>query len=408
MTSVAASAGKDSNGVTLRVVEALIAEDRKDLRMPPWLEARLESDNGARYNAALRRCALKGAFLYNIFIVGDLFLTPDRVGLAVCLHLLVVTPALIGLAWLLRYNRGSLFRDIVAGIAPVLIVVQILASFLLSESPNAYSYLYFVLMTTVCANTAMRLSYRAAQASTIVNMILLGATLGLTQRMAPELAAMQFLSFAACAFITLRSNYDHERERHRAFVRGLRDRLQVEAIDEEASQDALTGIANRRHLDQRAAEIWADPDNSPIAAILFDVDRFKAFNDLYGHPAGDSCLKRVAACATAELRRTDDLVVRYGGEEFLLILPRTDLADAQGVAERIRRAILALRIAHKGNENLGIVTASFGVASMDRSLRSYTDLISAADSALYDAKRAGRNRVSPVPDLRWSSAQAVA
>ncbi len=97
--------------------------------------------------------------------------------------------------------------------------------------------------------------------------------------------------------------------------------------------------------------------------MLLDVDHFKAFNDLYGHPAGDACLKRIAACVAAELRNTDDLAVRYGGEEFLLLLPATDIAEAVRVAERVRRAIAALGIPHDGAEKTGLVTASLGVGA---------------------------------------------
>jgi diguanylate cyclase (GGDEF)-like protein len=139
--------------------------------------------------------------------------------------------------------------------------------------------------------------------------------------------------------------------------------------------------------------------------VLLDVDHFKAFNDLYGHPAGDACLKRIAACVTAELRNVDDLAVRYGGEEFLLLLPATDVADAVRIAERVRRAIAALGIPHDGAEKTGLVTASLGVAAAPVSALSSTELIAAADIALYTAKRNGRNQVCP-PLLRDGNAFA--
>ena len=99
----------------------------------------------------------------------------------------------------------------------------------------------------------------------------------------------------------------------------------------------------------------------------------RPINDLYGHQAGDECLQRVAACALDEIGAEDDVAARYGGEEFMLLLPRTPLEEARRVAERLRAAVAALRIPHAGGEELGVVTASFGVASADIRARSFPD-----------------------------------
>src|SRR5581483_3118719 len=132
-----------------------------------------------------------------------------------------------------------------------------------------------------------------------------------------------------------------------------------------------------------------------VSVVLADVDHFKALNDRYGHSAGDLCLKRVAAILTAEMRGGSDLAVRFGGEEFLLLLPGADLPSAIRIAERARRAIEAAAIPNEGATLQGIVTASFGVASSSTSDLSALELIAAADSALYAAKRKGRNQVWP-------------
>ena len=160
-----------------------------------------------------------------------------------------------------------------------------------------------------------------------------------------------------------------------------------------------TGLSNRRRLDEATSAIWSgrEPGLSPVSAILFDVDRFKSFNDIYGHPAGDSCLRRIAACALAELRGVDDIAIRYGGEEFMLLLPRTRAEEAVAAAERLRVAIADLGIRHEGEEAEGVVTASFGVASVELGASSFDALTAAADAALYEAKRAGRNRVCAAP-----------
>ena len=138
------------------------------------------------------------------------------------------------------------------------------------------------------------------------------------------------------------------------------------------------------------------PDaDCPVSIVLVDIDHFKNLNDRYGHGAGDICLKRVAAVLAAELRGVGDHAVRYGGEEFLLLLPKTDAVDAMRVAERARRAIESAAILNEGSSVRGIVTASFGVASAAVTDLSAPELIAAADSALYAAKRKGRNQVWP-------------
>ncbi|MCC0005265.1 MAG: GGDEF domain-containing protein [Methylobacteriaceae bacterium] len=142
-----------------------------------------------------------------------------------------------------------------------------------------------------------------------------------------------------------------------------------------------------------------------VAAIIFDADHFKSFNDTYGHSRGDTCLKRVAACATAELRETSDVAIRLGGEEFLLLLVDTDAEVAEIVAERIRATIAALGIPHVGNP-AGVVTSSFGVASASTRTATLEELIEKADAALYVAKSAGRNRTQRHDMLRQTAAAA--
>lgn len=163
-----------------------------------------------------------------------------------------------------------------------------------------------------------------------------------------------------------------------------------------AGTDALTGLANRRSLDARLAQEIARCKRSrlPISLIMIDVDNFKAFNDHYGHPAGDACLRRVAEALQAGAKRPGDLVTRYGGEEIAVVLPETDEAGAFVLAEQLRLAIRDLAIGHTGSDK-GIVTISAGVASLvhDGQASTVAELHSRADEALYRAKDAGRDKV---------------
>lgn len=160
-------------------------------------------------------------------------------------------------------------------------------------------------------------------------------------------------------------------------------------------RDDLTGLANRRHLNEVLAAEWdrAQRSGQPLSVAMIDIDQFKLYNDHYGHQAGDACLVQVARQIEAGARRTGDLAARYGGEEFLLILPDADASVAQPLAERVRREVQALQIAHASSTQ-GHVTISIGVATLCDGL--YSDaqsLLRAADQALYRAKAKGRNQV---------------
>jgi diguanylate cyclase (GGDEF)-like protein/PAS domain S-box-containing protein len=174
-------------------------------------------------------------------------------------------------------------------------------------------------------------------------------------------------------------------------------------VEHLASSDALTGIANRRQFDLVIQREWlrAARERTSLSVLLMDVDRFKAYNDLYGHLAGDECLRRVAAAVTPLINRPADLLARYGGEEFVVVLPNTDSAGARQIAERIRGAIEDLGIAHPGNPPQQVITLSVGYASLIPQPESlYLHLLEAADHALYQAKSAGRNRVQGAEGFR--------
>lgn len=171
-----------------------------------------------------------------------------------------------------------------------------------------------------------------------------------------------------------------------------------QTLEKISMQDGLTGIYNRRSFD-----LYLDKQTAisrrykrPLALLLFDIDSFKAYNDHYGHQAGDDCLKGVAAALQACCRRTADMTARYGGEEFAIILPETDLAGALVVAEVARDAVEGMRIPHaSGTQH---VTISGGVSVL-AFVPGYSveQLILDADRNLFAAKRSGRNRICPAP-----------
>jgi diguanylate cyclase (GGDEF)-like protein len=166
-----------------------------------------------------------------------------------------------------------------------------------------------------------------------------------------------------------------------------------ERAERDAMADGLTGVHNRRWLDDRMPRFIARHrhDNEPFAAMLLDVDHFKKFNDTYGHAVGDAVLRSVAAVAVSVLRPTD-AVARYGGEEFVILLPETDLDGARLAAERVRMRIAATPVEATPGQVVPPVNVSIGVVVLDAS-ETGAEMLKRADALLYQAKHNGRNRV---------------
>ncbi|MBY5392164.1 diguanylate cyclase [Rhizobium leguminosarum] len=173
-------------------------------------------------------------------------------------------------------------------------------------------------------------------------------------------------------------------------------RLSAEQLRNLAETDGLTGIVNRRAFDEAFARETAGSarKNTPFSLLMVDIDRFKAYNDTYGHPAGDQCLRVVSKCLRQSVSRPADIVARYGGEEFVVLLPATSAKGAMIVAEQFARLLSQENIVHTGSE-FGRVTASIGIScATGATLRLNPNrLLTEADAALYDAKTQGRNRI---------------
>jgi diguanylate cyclase (GGDEF)-like protein/PAS domain S-box-containing protein len=182
----------------------------------------------------------------------------------------------------------------------------------------------------------------------------------------------------------------------KAVVETLRDmtdeKTAQQVLEQLATRDGLTGLANRRCFDDTLRGEWqrALRQKTPLSLLMVDVDNFKLFNDTHGHLGGDECLKRIASTVASEMR-ANDLVARYGGEEFAVILPNQALKGAAIVAERVRRRVELL----KGSDAAKHVTVSIGAATaLASNSNTAAELVATADAALYRAKHMGRNRIS--------------
>jgi diguanylate cyclase (GGDEF)-like protein len=189
-----------------------------------------------------------------------------------------------------------------------------------------------------------------------------------------------------------------EKTSRRAFLKGG-------FIAELAQRDALTGTRNRRVFDEHLQQLWQQGIDTgrPMAILLIDIDHFKAYNDHYGHQAGDQTLCRVAHAVQKLIYRPNDILTRYGGEEFAVILYDVNDTEARGTADRICRTVAELNIDHRASRTAARVTISVGVAAIqpttDRTPRGALQL---ADQALYEAKVRGRNRVEVMDEAQHS------
>jgi diguanylate cyclase (GGDEF)-like protein len=182
-------------------------------------------------------------------------------------------------------------------------------------------------------------------------------------------------------------------------AREIRRRAEAEdKLEELATTDSLTGLKNRRKFDQEIDNEWrrALRHKSPLSLLLIDADHFKAYNDTYGHQAGDQVLVGIAICISDSVRRAGDCAARYGGEEFAVLLPDTSAIDATTIAETIRRKVQGW------SDEPVMSTVSIGIASITPTqAMDWAAFVHAADKALYAAKAAGRNCcvMAPMPAL---------
>ena len=172
--------------------------------------------------------------------------------------------------------------------------------------------------------------------------------------------------------------------------------VETQLLNDIAERDGLSGLYNRRMFDTLARRLWqqAQRDTEALQVILVDIDHFKRYNDLYGHQAGDDCIRRVAGIIARAAKRPFDFCARYGGEEFALVLYAPSGADPSALPEQIRRDVMTLALPHAGSDAAQVITVSLGSAiAQVGTKRSLAGLIQTADEALYRAKQMGRNRV---------------
>lgn len=383
---------------------------------------RFEGEAEAEFQASTRAARLRhflisGAFSvvnYNAFLLVDALLIPDVIGTAVLLRLCLFTPLCVLTLWL-AWRHAAFVRTLPSWMVEGIVVfhggiaaVSMAMLLGMSQSPLSYAYHAGFAAVLIYGNVVQRVRFVHAVP---FSLFVLGLHTWVLWH-APAFPApvrWPMLAFvSAVGFYTLLTNRRLERDeraRHLAVQRAqdLREQLRQShaQLDQASRTDALTGLANRlgleRHLKGLAQQSWLQ--GRGLVMLVVDVDHFKAFNDRYGHPAGDETLRLVAQCLRDGLDSADALACRWGGEEFVLVLPGMDADAGLAWARQLVGSVRALGIRHDAAPDRGFVTISVGVASWrGEALESLDDLMARADAALYLAKRRGRHRAELAPE----------
>lgn len=379
------------------VADGDLTMSRTLLRFSRPVSARFEIDTGRERALHLRRTILIGLVFHNAYNLTTALLMPGMLPLAMGLRLLLVTPIGLLLAWSVTRMSGPRRERMVTATMLLVTAVPILLFSLEHETVSAVCYIEYPLMM-VFATMMLVLRFPHALILTGLSAAASFASIGLRSDLSSELALCLAFQTLTGSFFVLYGNHQIEGVRRRAYLVSLREILRSAGLEQDrrvltvlSETDALTGLANRRALDSALAATAGETRG--IALLMIDVDHFKRFNDAYGHPAGDACLRRIAESLSGETRNGRDCVARYGGEEFSILMRGCDARAVDRVVRRLRAGIAGLAIPHGGRgDGHGLVTVSIGIAVAGSGRATSADeLLREADGALYEAKRHGRN-----------------
>ncbi len=365
------------------------------MRFPDGLEQRFEQDIGIERSRQTVFRGAVGLVLLDLFLLSDWKLMPDVFDVAVMLRLGILTPITVLVLIVTWFVPPPWVRE--SMMAVILVLASCVTPILMHLSDSVYldAGHHGLILVVLYGAIVLRLRFWYALGAAMAIQVIYASILFGLEKVAAEETLSYGMVFSAAVLFSMIASYSLEREQRHGYLLSLRDRLANRELEFISRRDPLTGLGNRRSLEETLARLprSAGPDED-IAVVLLDVDHFKAYNDTLGHIAGDLCLQQVSQVVRGCLR-TGDQAFRFGGEEFLVLLRYTDLGGAQAIAERMRDAIEQAAIPHPETRK-GRVTASFGAASAKLGAEVAADeIIAAADSALYAAKRAGRNQVWP-------------
>lgn len=380
-------------------IVALRRRNFRRLTFSSALEEKFEHDTRKERSYRLWLEGLIAIVVLNVCLLADYLFVKDRLLVSIVKQTEIVTPIALLVNYMMRRNLPAWAREgsVAAGMTVICFIN------LYAEGGNTASTALFglmsVLITLSFVNVVMRLRFAYAAMTTALMTAggLLFAAYANVLKPAEQVVGASMMCLGAA--ITLTAAYSLERQERLNYLLFMSSEIQSAELHRLSNIDRLTDLPNRRAFDERFEALWTQGLRSrkQLSLILIDIDHFKVVNDVHGHLYGDEVLRRVASLLPSALRTHIDFAARFGGEEFVVLLPDTSQKMAIEIAERIRQMVekAGTPIAENSSDDQVLkVTASCGASSCvpDRGLRQ-EKLLKNADRALYKAKEAGRNRV---------------
>ncbi|HEX2842654.1 GGDEF domain-containing protein [Hyphomicrobium sp.] len=399
-----AATSQDASIDALMRADAALGRWRVNPSFEPILEQTYEATSSERRNRALRFWLLFGLLLRVLGLSSEFAIGGDMPVYGVVFRLGIFAPVVLVSLWFLSPRYSLRTQGLAATAAPFLCVAGLACLGVVAPDHDAVRYVMLAGANIAAVNLLMPLRFRHAAVFTFASMaVYLSIALsGVGKFDLSAVIDIVFL-FSMASIASLAVAYRNDVADRRTFLAGERITLQADALARANAElrrllntDALTGVYNRRYLDQvlETCGKTAIVDRTSLGVLMVDVDHFKPYNDMLGHQAGDECLRMVAQAVVATVRINQDVVTRYGGEEFAVLVPGLSDEGAEALGERVRAAIEALAISHPRTPNAR-VTVSVGVAAIvPDSASALERLIKEADGALYRSKHLGRNRVT--------------
>jgi len=388
----------------------LLASDLRELKFPEDIEKSYNEYSNTNFMKSSRLILSFGILLYLAFGFSDFALGEEQADTLWLIRIIISATMLVGITLLFNHKMVNWVIGLttlgmtVIGLSVVLFIYML-------EEPYSYAYHLGLVPWQVFILISLR-SYLRAIAVSSLAVYVCYIFVAYSKSFAPYQPEIDRLIYIMLPLFTIfwglliamgiYLGYQIERSARIDYIQNRLlaiDAQRLTLLSEElhllSTTDSLTGLANRRHFENCFELEWrrAIRNQDSIALIIIDIDYFKKYNDLYGHQAGDDCLRTVCSSLQTYAQRSGELVVRYGGEEFVVLLPRMTLAGAQHIAENMCQSVRELNISHE-DSNEKNVTISLGVTAMIPNINDDDEsLLRDADRALYQAKANGRNCV---------------